>query len=495
MKNLICAAILLLTVSLSVSSCKEDPDINNPKSINIVSDFVYRGMDTYYLWADEITGKKPTVNDTDPKKYFQSLLNSTDKKQGWSFITDDVQSLLADFSGEPKAFGFSVMFAAVSETEYIAFIQYVFPDTPASKAGLQRLDIIGKINGQPITEKNYMALFGTVAAEFTLYKISNKQLEEYKTVKITPTTIFTDPVLYTNTYEKNGKKIGYLFYTDFIGNFNNSLYEAFAQFKDAGVTDLVLDLRYNHGGAVSSAVYLASLIAPKAEVEKKSPFTTISYNSLLNASFDKKSRTDNLGDYDSRKEQNPLDANLNLNEVYIIATGDSYSASELLTFCLKPYMNVVHIGGDTGGKYTVSITIHPYDDNIGAPIYEETSLSSNSKTILRNWAMQPIIGKHTNSKGEDFSADGCLRPDYELREGVDYLVPLGDENDVFLGKALSLITGDESYNPAQKAHRAGINKTIFVPLNNPKDVRKEATILDNVKFPVEELRRIHSDGQ
>ena len=235
---------------------------------------------------------------------------------------------------------------------------------------------------------------------------------------------------------------------------------------------------------------------PKTEVEKKSPFAVMSYNSLINSVFDREkiSRVDSLGVYSPPKEQNPLNANLNLSEVYIIATDDSYSASELVTFCLKSYVNVVHIGGNTGGKYTASWTIHPYDENLGIPIYDAAKLPSDYKTKLKNWAMQPIVGRYTNCNNEDFSVPGYLVPKHPLKEGggyIDYWVPLGDTSDVFLGQALYLITGDASYKPAQQVSgRVRMNETTFISLNNPDDVKKEAVILDNVNLPAEELKKI-----
>lgn len=480
--------ITFLALLAVLTSCKtKDPASDE---VNIVSQFVYDGLSTYYLWADEMKNNKPTVADSDPEVYFESVLNSLDKENGWSFITDDVQGLLSDFSGEPKSFGFSLTFAAANDarTEYYAVVKYVFPNTPAARAGIGRKGIITKINGQPITENNYMLLYGNSTTELTLYKIADGQLKFDHIANITPETIQTNPVYYSNVYYSGGKRIGYLFYTDFISNYNDSLYNTFSRFKNAGVTDLILDLRYNHGGAVTAANYLCSLIAPATVVEKKSPLVIMSYNNFVNQYFDKEkwSRTDNLGAYDE-KEKDPMGANLNLNKVYIIATGDSYSASELTTFCLKPYMDVVHIGENTGGKFTASWTIHPYDSNIGLNIYSESSLSATDKTKLANWAMQPIVAKYTNKNGADFSNPGYLIPDYPLEEGFGYIsnwAAIGDPADVYLGQALYLITGEESYKPVQKIGMSRVKAMRETPvkLQNPRDVRREAVILDNVKL-------------
>ncbi len=481
--------IYILIVLFSFSSCKDDE--NSTKTINVVSQFVYDGLSTYYLWADEMISYKPAISDSVPGTYFDKLLNATDKSHGWSFITDDVDGLMAEFSGTPKEFGFSLIFAYANDakTEYYAVVKYVFPGSPASAAGIGRNTIISKVNGNAITENNYMALYGTDPVTLTTLKFSGSTLITDKTVTLTPQTITTNPVLYTNIYETGGKKIAYLFYTGFINNFNNSLYETFNNFKQAGVTDLVLDLRYNHGGALTAATYLASLIAPRSAVVSNSTFVKLSYNVNLNAFFDqnKYSRSDSLGLY-SPLESNPLNANLNLSKVYIIATDDSYSAAELTTFCLKQFMTVVHIGSNTGGKYTASWTLHAYDENLGVPIYDVNKLSSNDKTKLKNWAMQPIVAKYANKNDQDFSNPGYLVPDYPLQEGFGYLsawTPIGDTNDVLLGEALYLITGDIKYKPVQKSAMKILPaaSVITAKFKNPREPQSESVILDKKFTP------------
>jgi len=279
--------------------------------------------------------------------------------------------------------------------------------------------------------------------------------------------------------------------------------------------DLVLDLRYNHGGAVTSAIYLSSMIAPRTAVENKSPFIVMNYNDLLNRSFDKwyneaaeadkykYDRKDYLGTYTS-SNKNPLDVNLDLKQVYIIATGDSYSASELTTFCLKPYMEVVHIGNKTGGKYAASWTLHAYDTlpdengNVRAvPIYDKNELTSEEQQSLKNWAMQPIVAFYSDKYEQNFSAtDGLIPAEVNtFDEGfgyIDYWTQLGDTKDVFLGHALYLITGDDSYQPIQPKAARATNLPIISnqKLHNPKDFKMQSVILDNIKMPSGELRSI-----
>ncbi len=355
----------------SLSACEEKDTLHKPEpvierqNINPVSEFAYDGLSIYYKWADELKGKEPIVSDNDPKKYFKSLLSEPDTKHGWSWITDDVEGLLKGFEGKSLSFGFGLNFIKRDEQAktYFAVIKYVFPNTPAHEKGLKRIDIIGEIDGAKITANNYRKLYGNQPATFSIYQYdADKKLKKAKEVTVTPREINTNPVLLDSIYTIGNKKIGYLFYTSFLDNYNSALYQVFEKFKQEKVTDLVLDLRYNHGGAVSSAVYLASMIAPRMKVESKEILLQMNYNKSINAMFNKNNwkRTDKLGIYNTKKLPNPLDANLNLQKVYVIATGDSYSASELTTFCLKSHMEVVHIGNKTGGKYTAQITTKNY---------------------------------------------------------------------------------------------------------------------------------------
>lgn len=494
MKRLYLSLSALAAIFFFFNSCKKDELDGNNAQNAVVSQFVYDGMSTYYLWANAMKDIKPSST-SEPLTYFESILNATDKKQGWSWITDDVQALLAEFAGTPKDFGFDLMLLWTDSKmkTLVGIVKYVYPNTPASEAGITRGDIFTKINNQDITLSNYEALFGVSAITITF---TNQHSSNVREVTVTPREIETDPVLYHQVYETQGHKIAYLFYTGFISNYNNRLYQVFSEFKEQDVTDIILDLRYNHGGSVTAASYLSSLIAPKADVENKSVLVKMSYNSFLNEYFDTEgySRTDNLGEYDSKSEQNPLNANLNLssNTVYIIATGDSYSASELITYCLRNYMNVVHVGEETGGKYTASITIHGYDESVGATVYDENSLSKIEKNSLENWAMQPIIAEYTNKNSTSFANPGYLTPDYpieSLENNPSAWRPIGDTTDYLLANTISIITTGKPMSIS----RQSAPKSSKIPANlfSKKDnLKKESVILNNFKLSATDAENI-----
>ena len=492
---------LLLTL---IASCKDEVPISKDKeipdkSINIVTKFVYDGMSSLYFWNDDIIDEKPTFEDEDPKKYFEKLLSGADKKHEWSWITDDAKALVADFAGEPMTFGYTLGFISINNIIY-GYIKYVYNNTPAYNAGLKRLDLIGEINGERITvdERGYISnrdvdlLYGNKPVTFTVYRYTDNGIEKTKdNIHIAPIVTHTDPVVFDTVYTIGDKTIGYLFYTSFISNFNYRLHEVFLNFKQKGVTDLILDLRYNRGGDITAATYLASMIAPKASVEQKDLFTILSYNKDIGQNnyrlgeYVEKDIITN-GEVTSKAEPNPLDANLNLNSISIIATNDSYSASELITFCLRQQMDkVTHIGSKTGGKYTASITVHAYDQKIGFALYPNLypnrTINDETKSVLKNWAIQPIVAIFTDKKGNDFIDTNGLIPDNEIYEGfghIAYWTPLGDTDDTLLGESIYLITGNENYKPVAPTLRS--SKTpIYNVVNPKKELRQESVLINN----------------
>jgi C-terminal processing protease CtpA/Prc len=178
-----------------------------------------------------------------------------------------------------------------------------------------------------------------------------------------------------------------------------------------------------------------------------------------------------------------LGANLNLNKIYIIATDDSYSAAELTTFCLKPYMTVEHIGSNTGGKYTASWTIHAFDSQNGSAVtvYDPSTMSNVEKDALQNWAMQPIVAKYTDKNGNDFSGAGTLIPTTPVatqENKPSAYKPIGDTNDYLLAKAISLITGI----PVSATVNTTLPRSLYGSKNvklfgRADEIRKESVLL------------------
>lgn len=291
-------------------------------------------------------------------------------------------NLKADANGTATDFGFSMMYNSLNDLR----VKYVYPNSPASQQGLTRGSRITSINGR--TNLTYSttsgivsflneAIFGTNTILSLSFIDSNGAT---KNVVINTANYTINPILYSNVYTVGTKKVGYLVFNSFTNNVSAALKAVFADFNAKGVEELIVDLRYNGGGYVSTATELINLVAPVAQ-NGNTMFTSY-YNSYLQnlTSTQRKASVlshqpllDNAGkiqsftggvngkfatyadlDYSTSSADNvekfEKTGVLALNRIYFIVTGSTASASELTINSLKPVMDVKLIGETTYGK-------------------------------------------------------------------------------------------------------------------------------------------------
>jgi C-terminal processing protease CtpA/Prc len=217
---------------------------------------------------------------------------------------------------------------------------------------------------------------------------------------------------------------------------------------------MIIDLRYNGGGSVTTATYMASMIY--GTYTDKVLLTT-RYNSAIHAYLSEKYGADFFRTYftntiapDGPKPSIPINT-INLTDIYIITTSSTASASELIINGLKPYMNVVTIGTNTHGKYVGSITIK-----------DETNGVVNSH---HKWAMQPIVVKIANKDGVSDFVDG-LPPTVSVSENIANLKAFGDTSEIMLKTAINYINGIST-----SANANNLKSSKFMPLINSKEIR------------------------
>ena len=266
----------------------------------------------------------------------------------------------------------------------------------------------------------------------------------------------SNPIQVEKIISLNSNKIGYLMYNQFVGNKTSLINDSFGKFKNEGITDLIIDLRYNGGGSVATCTAIASMITGQF---KGKVFSKQNWNSKLTEYWNDKN-PESLNDlFDDKFDDSKQINSLNLEKVYIITTSESASSSELLINGLKPYINVIHIGELTSGKNVGSITVYDYIDNDG------------TKNPYHKYAMQPIVLKMANSDGFDDYTDGLI-PDIEQEEDLFNLGTLGDPEEVLISIAINLITGStkKSYKKVK------INKEKLII--DPKMKKKQMMYVD-----------------
>jgi C-terminal processing protease CtpA/Prc len=424
--------LILLALLTIISSCKDDDPVSDEISRNRnVNDWILENMKTWYLWSDKLPSK--TNKNLNPVDYFESLLYK--KEDRFSWIQENFIELKEMISGIQMEAGYDYSLGQVEESnDVMGLINYVKPNSPASKAGLKRGDFFHTINGTQLTIDNYQTLLGKISSAHTLGIGDIERV--HKSVSLSVTKYEENPILLDTIYEINNQKIGYLLYNFFAqDNGNNSLAyvkelnQVFGQFQGSGINELILDLRYNSGGAITTSVALSSMIANRTSSDL---FAMEEYNSFIDSYFRKAEGEnynkvffqDQLEKYDTKGnvlESVPVNKLAGLNQLYVITSERTASASELVINGLIPYMKVILIGETTYGKNMGSVTL-----------YEEDSEKQKNNT----WGMQPIVVKLANVNNESGYGNG-FAPDEIVSEYKHLpLLPLGNTDEVMLQTAL-----------------------------------------------------------
>lgn len=439
---------LLLLLIGGVFGCKEEEEIEPPKkdepNPNIaINTWINDVMKEVYLWLSEM--KTPVANTSSPEQFFESLLNRpTDR---FSVIYPDYKQLINSLNGVNLEAGyeFTLYRESSSNNNVIAEITYIKKNSPASTAGMKRGDYITRINGTQMTLDNYKVVLGLIDKPHTLITLrldeTSGSYVAQPEISLTPVELAENPNFLDSVYTINGEKIGYVVYHFFApGSGNNSTaYDQemdgiFADLKNRGIQHLIVDFRYNGGGFVSSAVNLASLIAPG--VKTTDIFSKTKYNSYL-------MQFDNLKNVQTpfREKAGNLGKILKNNRVYILTSPRTASASELIINGLKPYMDVFIIGDKTSGK------------NVGSVPFED------EKNLDNKYGLLPIVSRSFNSLDQSEYTNGFL-PNLEVKESQERLRQFGDINELLLRKTIEQITGIPSGGRFQQLERVDVGSTL-----------------------------------
>ena len=426
---------------------KPDPENNVTLKVN---EFIYEGLRSEYLWENTINWNAIDFKkEKDSHAFFKRLIYKDDR---WTSLTDNAEAWNQGFAGISTTYGFDLRFSYIGQTEeLVAIVRYVYPGTPADRAGIRRGDLLLKLNGGPITVKNYADFYDKPTIVVNKGILKDKTLTaEPVGVAMTAVEMYQDPILKDTVINKDGHRVGYLCYSDYTERSTAELIKVFTRFKTAGVTDVVLDLRYNGGGYVSTARALCSILAPEAAMKKKERFLFKLWNENYMNHWKSEGRNDEL--YETFVDT--LGINMNLNRLYILTGKGTASASELTLTGLTPYMDVVQIGDTTHGKFCGGIVLMPkhlWWDR-AASYYQE----------IKNWGMYVMIYKFSNKRNDEFPRG--FAPKYVVKEYLLELYPFGDERDPLLGKALELITGKQVAKARSRRIQPALRE---LPLDNP----------------------------
>ena len=297
-------------------------------------------------------------------------------------------------------------------------VTQVYPESPAQQGGLARGDRLLAVGGRPVNDLlssgSLGDAFGAAQEGVSVNLLWEKPDGARTQATLVKRVVKIPTVSDTRVFDVNGVKVGYVFFRNFVEPSFDALDVAVAALKDAGATELVLDLRYNGGGLVSVARHLASLVGGARTAGQT--FAEYFHN-------DRNAFRNEIVTFDAKPNA------LGLSRLVVITTRASASASELVINSLRPFIPVVVIGDRTYGK-----PVGQYGVNFCDKVLYPVSFS------LRNAA------------GEGDFFDGFAPT---CGAGDDVTHQLGDASEASLAEALRYVrTGSCSAAPTSESSRA-----------------------------------------
>jgi carboxyl-terminal processing protease len=293
--------------------------------------------DQYFFYANQGT---PDEAATSMDAYFQSLLyKPTDR---YSFTQPTAQFTQFFSEGQSTGYGYSLAFSDAAQTVFK--VRYVEPASPVAAAGLLRGETVQLIDGYTAAQVAAGALPAVTTAgvprNFTVVNASGVtrtftvNSADYALTPVPINTVFSVPAAGGGT-----AKVGYLLYQQFISGSSAALGTAMNNFRTAGITELIVDMRYNGGGSTTVARNLASMIGGSA----------LDGQAFAQFRFNDKQAANNFtfAFTNAGLPAAPLDG---LPRLIFITSPSTASASEILINSLKPFRKVVQVGGTTFGK-------------------------------------------------------------------------------------------------------------------------------------------------
>ena len=449
---LITALILCACEPAVIDNGREDEETAQERTWTGVGYFAANCMNLYYLWSDEVKGQLTRwlreELGTDPIRKVQAIRFKQGGKDfdRWTELTDDYDKLSSGLEGVSTTYGCDIVLMKLDNVNICAVVTVVYASSPARKAGLKRGDVIVKINGKNMTQSNYYKM---VTEDFLYSPECKVTLIDGKEVAMTAVTMYEDPVVYRSVFDIGGKKVGYLVYNSFTLRSINKLLGVFEGFKLAGVTELILDLRYNGGGYLTTEEMLASMMAPEVNVRNGDVFQQEVYNKAMTDFYTQKGGADALktffktkftwkeGDSAFSSSCDSQSGHLELNRLYALIDSGTASASESLLVGLMPYLDITLIGQQTHGKFCTGITYgaqewyDDYKDQI------EAKMQSYKKDV-ENWGLYVMIGRYADKNGDCPAMPDGLKPAIPAEDRPDLGYDFGDERDPMLRQALIL---------------------------------------------------------
>ena len=437
--------------------------------------FAREALEIYYYWNEEIS---KDLNQLDPEKNSDPIAtvekiryhDGTNEIDKWTMLTDNMDEFTSSVEGVTTTYGYTpIVYKLRKESnELVAAVAFVSENSPAEKAGLKRGDLIYKIDGKTLTTENKLDLFYSSQIKLSLAKLDGNTITPTTELSLEAVKMYENPILCDSVYNLDGKKVGYLAYSSFDLKSIPELINICKEFKNEGIKELILDLRYNGGGYVITENVLASMFAPQTNVTNKDIFEKEDYNDFFTEYYKQEGISTDT-QFETEYNNNDIDlhvstkdANIGLEKIYGIITKNSASASEALLSGLMPYMDIELIGQKSHGKYCT-----------GWMLAAEDAYNRVTQAI-KNWGIYVMVSIYKNANDETPCMPNGLTPNVKAEDNPLETYQLGDENEAMLkvalekaGKVYPASRTQETYTPDLKAidtpKKANFGRRIIIP--------------------------------
>jgi carboxyl-terminal processing protease len=292
--------------------------------------FILAAMQEYYLWNDRLPALDPSAY-ASPEAFLAALR-----------VPEDIFSYLTSQAEEDAYFGAGqyagIGFESRQRDGEVRLLD-VYEGSPADVGGLKRGDSILFVEGRPIADilanEGFTASLGPPEVGVTV-ELGWRDADgsEFSAV-FTKAVVTIPPVSSATVLDTAAGSVGFLNFRAFVEPADAALNQAFSDFRAAGISELVVDLRYNSGGLLSIAQVLANLVG--GTITQNQVLYTLEYNA------------DKAYLNETRYFSDTPNA-VDMQRVVFITTGATASASEMVINGLMPFVDVVIVGDTTFGK-------------------------------------------------------------------------------------------------------------------------------------------------
>lgn len=312
---LTCLVSVLMGNSISMKKPKQEFTNQDEYLKEFENNYQYI-LDNYYDEVDK---------DAIIKGAIEGMVNALGDDYSVAISDENSNNFNIRLTGSYSGIGIEI----INDSNYNIIISDVFENSPAEKAGLQVMDIITSIDDEDFTNKKTYELTNYIKdSNKEKYTIKIKRGTEEKTFEVTRELIQIKSI-YSELKEVDNKKIGYIYISVFASNTAMQFKQAIESLEEQGIDSLIIDVRYNTGGHLTSVVDMLSCLLDSSKViyQIESKNNTTKYYS----------RGDKTKNY----------------PIVVLQNKQSASASELLSSALKEEYGATIIGEVSYGKGTV----------------------------------------------------------------------------------------------------------------------------------------------